>query len=1162
MNTLTKGSLHKFWLMLLALTTLVVSSFVLDQSVEAKELQNVITRTRVRDGSQNNVDPNRLRVGSWYDVLTDFDLTGYDNNVQNGDYFVFDLPAPMDVRASLSKFNFDGFDVGTIEITSYGTSAGGQVKVTFENLDKWMEAKGLTSVYGVKGNFQTSIRFLSEMTSQPLDLLAYNSDNTFTVTVLPALPPSTYDGSNINYNKVGGLIASKTWDSPLLGRKGSQVHAWRLRINENAKSYDSYVIKDTIKSEGFQFIPESFKLLKIAEGAWTASGYDTRQAVAVDLSDKLTFNDTYTEFTLDLGSVSGDGYYLTYDTTATNDGSFITNYVQAADGGEVIKPIVNRANTAVSVSRESTLAGSITVKGQVDEITIYKRDGDTYRGLNGAVFELTDLTTGQVIKTDTTGTNAVTGVNGYLRFGQLVANHRYSIREINPPAGYVASTTPFEFIVDPNAPAGIVKYWDNFRNPAKATIEAAKVLNGRQLAAGEFTFELVNAAGEVVATAQNDATGKIQFTEQTFAAEKEYTFTIREVKENATGITYDDSEKMVTVSVDDKGSGLEATVIYDGGSATFTNTYTPDPLHVNLDVLKVLEGRLLLAGEFEFVLKDEQGQVLERATNQVDGTVSFSGLTFTQPGRYTYTIEEVDNNLPGITYDKDVKTAFFDIEQDPVSGALSVAQYGPEGIFFANRFTPEPIKVKLDVFKELTGRSLVAGEFEFVLKDELGRVLERATNQADGTVVFSKLTLDRADRYIFSIEEVDNQLPGVTYDTAPRGIFFNVVQDYVTGQLKIEQYAPEGRILFANTYKPETTTTTTSTTTTTTSEPTTTTSTTTTTTSEPTTTSTTMTTVEPTTTSTLTTTVEPTTTSTPTTTVEPTTTSTPTTTVEPTTTSTPRTTVEPTTTSTPTTTVEPTTTSTPTTTVEPTTTSTPTTTVEPTTTAVNPPTTTAIVEPSTTSVVSPTTDLSTTTTDVQLTTVTTTSSEPTTTAIVNPTTTVVGTTVTVEPTTTVATSTTTVEPTTTAATSTTTVEPTTTAAATTTTVEPTTTAAATTTTVEPTTTAAATTTTVEPTTTAAATTTTVEPTTTAAATTTVASTTTVAPTTSVTTTAATTVDVPGTTTGVTPPPAGGKKGRTLPKTGEESGLVTSLVGFALMSVAGMAGVLYRKSKKA
>ena len=1141
MNTLTKRSLHKFWLMLLALTTLVVSSFVLDQSVEAKELQNVITRTRVRDGSQNNVDPNRLRVGSWYDVLTDFDLTGYDNNVQNGDYFVFDLPAPMDVKVSSSKFNFDGFEVGTIEITSYGTSAGGQVKVTFENLDKWMEAKGLTSVHGVKGNFQTSIRFLSEMTSQPLELLAYNSDNTFTVTVLPALPPSTYDGSNINYNKIGGLIASKTWDSPLLGRKGSQVHAWRLRINENAKSYDSYVIKDTIKSEGFQFIPESFKLLKIAEGSWTASGYDTRQAVAVDLSDKLTFNDSYTEFTLDLGSISGDGYYLTYDTTATNDGSFITNYVQAADGGEVIKPIVNRANTAVSVSRESTLAGSITVKGQVDEITIYKRDGDTYRGLNGAVFELTDLTTGQVIKTDTTGTNAVTGVNGFLRFGQLVANHRYSIREINPPAGYAASTTPFEFTADPNAPAGIVKYWDNFRNPAKATIEATKILNGRQLAAGEFTFELVNAAGEVVATAQNDATGKVQFTEQSFAAEKEYTFTIREVKENAPGITYDNSEKMVTVSVDDKGSGLEATVIYDGGSATFTNTYTPDPLHVNLDVLKVLEGRLLLAGEFEFVLKDEQGQVLERVSNQTDGTVSFSGLTFTQPGRYTYTIEEVDNNLPGITYDKDVKTAFFDIEQDPVSGALYVAQYGPEGIFFANRFTPEPIKVKLDVFKELTGRSLVAGEFEFVLKDELGRVLERATNQADGTVVFSELTLDRADRYIFSIEEVDNQLPGVTYDTAPRGIFFNVVQDYVTGQLKIEQYAPEGRILFANTYKAETTTTTTTTTSTTT-ESTTTSSTVTT--AEPTTASTTETTSEPTTTASTSTSGETTSSSTTTSASTSTTGSTTVTTAEPITTSTTETTSEPTTTASTSTSGETTSSSTTTTASTSTTGSTTVTTAEPTTSS----TTVTTSEPTTTASTSTsgeTTSSSTTTSASTSTTgsTTVTTAEPTTSST---------TVTTSEPTTTASTSTSggsTTETTTEAVTSSTTVQ----------TTEPTTTDSNRTTvgpvtTVDPGTVTAATTT--LPTT--ASEPTTAEPSTIAV------TTTSVEPPVSTSLEPITTTGTAGTGSGLASSESTGsgpKQGKVLPSTGEESRPVTALIGFLLMAVAGLATVFYRQSEK-
>ena len=210
--------------------------------------------------------------------------------------------------------------------------------------------------------------------------------------------------------------------------------------------------------------------------------------------------------------------------------------------------------------------------------------------------------------------------------------------------------------------------------------------------------------------------------------------------------------------------------------------------------------------------------------------------------------------------------------------------------------------------------------------------------------------------------------------------------------------------------------------------------------------------------------------------------------------------------------------------------------------------------------VTTTTTTTTTTTEATTTTVvpTTTVQEATTTAVV-PTTTVQEATTTVAATTTVQEATTTAAATTTTVAPTTTVEPTTTAAATTTTVEPTTIVVATTTTVEPTTTVSAITTTVEPTTTVSAVTTTVEPTTTVSATTTtVEPTTTVQPTTI--TAMTTTATVPGT-TGVTPPPAGGKKGKTLPKTGEESGLTTSLVGFALMTVAGVAGVLYRKSKK-
>ena len=951
MNSLIRSFLKNFWLILLTLITLVVSSFALAQNVEAKELKNVVTRTRVWDGNQNNVNPNQLRVNALYTILTDFDLTGYDNNLQNGDYFIFELPAPMNVQAASTKFSFEGFEVADVQITSNGSNAGGQVRVTLENLDKWMESKGYTSVKGVKGNFQAGIRFTTEMKDQTLNLLAYNASNTITVTVLPALTPGAYDGSTINYNKVGGLAGNKTWNSPLLGRRGTQVHSWRLRLNENGLIYDDYVATDSIKTEGFQFIPESFKLLKVKQGTWTASGYDARQAVAVELGDKLVFNDKYTEFTLHLGAVSGDGYYLTYDTTATNDGSTLTNYLQVRDGAQTIKPLTNRNNTFISASRESTVAGSITMKGQADEITIYKRDGDTYRGLNGVTFELTDLTTGQVVKTATTGTNSVTGVNGYLRFGQLIANHRYSIREVAPLNGYTGSEEAFEFTVNPTATEGITKYWNNSRKPATATIEATKVLKGRQLTADEYTFELVNAAGEVVATAKNDANGRVTFAEQSFTIEKDYVFTIREVKEELSGITYDKTVKKVTVSVADKGNGLETAITYDGGEAIFTNTFTPEPITANVDVSKILVGRNLQAGEFEFILKDEQNQVLEKATNQADGKVLFSKLVFEKPGNYVYSIEEVDNQLPGIDYDGDARTISFEINQDAGTGALYVAQYSPEAIVFKNRFKPTPLKVSLDVTKKLEGRQLVAGEFEFVLKGENDQELARVTNQEDGKVVFPELVFEEAGSHRYTIEEVDNHLPGITYETRPREISLEVEQDSVTGQLAIAKQAPTDGIIFKNTYKlePTTTTTTTTTTSTTTTVPTTTVATTTTT-SEPTTTAATTTTSAPTTTVATTTTVEPTTTAATTTTSEPTTTVATTTTSEPTTTVATTTTVAPTTTVATTTTVEPTTTVATTTTSEPTTTVATATTAEPITTTTSAPTTTAV----TTTTVEPT----------------------------------------------------------------------------------------------------------------------------------------------------------------------------------------------------------------
>ena len=706
-----------------------------------------------------------------------------------------------------------------------------------------------------------------------------------------------------------------------------------------------------------------------------------------------------------------------------------------------------------------------------------------------------------------------------------------------------------------------------------------KTLAGRNLQANEFTFELVDdATGNVLQTVKNAADGTISFEKIKFSTVGDFSYTIRELASGLPNVTDDpDTDIKVSVKVTESGGARQATTTFDRTS--FINTYTVTPITATVDVYKSLEGRALQDGEFDFILKDQQGQIIERVSNLANEVVPFSDLVFDKPGRYIYTVEEVDNQLPGVTYDTTPRSLFFDIEQDPVTGSLYIAHYGPEMILFQNTFKPEPLKVQLDVFKSLVGRPLLAGEFEFVLKDETGKEIERVTNLANGQVVFSELSFPSAGTYRYNVEEVNNQLPGVTYQTGPKEITFQVAQNPVSGQLELSQQSPTGQVLFENVYVEPTTTTTV--------EPTTTVATTTT--AEPTTTTVTPTTAEPTTT-----TAEPTTVATTTTTVEPTTTVATTATAEPTTT----TTAEPTTVATTTTTVEPTTTVATTTTAEPTTTTVTTTTAEPTTTTAEPTT----VATSTTTVEPTTTVATTTTAEPTTTTVTTTTAEPTTTTAATTTTTTAGTTVAPEPTTSEGTTsstatsseglTTTQATTEATTTSGTTAEPATTTltsslSATTTEVTPVTTSEVTTspepastqepapmttvtmtidlstTTGEPATTSlSATTTSGDPATTTGADTTTAAATTTLAEPTTTSTGATVDPGTTVETTSTTDPGIGQASSGQTPPPAGPKKGHILPRTGEESSLVTTLIGFALLMATVLAGFFYRKSRKA
>ena len=107
---------------------------------------------------------------------------------------------------------------------------------------------------------------------------------------------------------------------------------------------------------------------------------------------------------------------------------------------------------------------------------------------------------------------------------------------------------------------------------------ATKVLSGKALADGQFTFALTAEDGTVY-QAKNDAAGSVAFPALTFAEPDTYVYTISEVNDKQANVTYDTATYQVVVNVVDDGQGnLVATVTYDEGAApTFKNSYTEPP---------------------------------------------------------------------------------------------------------------------------------------------------------------------------------------------------------------------------------------------------------------------------------------------------------------------------------------------------------------------------------------------------------------------------------------------------------------------------------------------------------------------------------------------------------------------------------------------------------
>ncbi|WP_337379738.1 Spy0128 family protein [Parolsenella catena] len=227
-------------------------------------------------------------------------------------------------------------------------------------------------------------------------------------------------------------------------------------------------------------------------------------------------------------------------------------------------------------------------------------------------------------------------------------------------------------------------------------IKVHKTLTGRTLDANEFTFELIE-DGRVVATGTNDASGKVTLSGIEYTTPGIHNSTIREHGHGTTanGVTYSDATYRVTTTVKDNGDGtLDVThKLVDADEAEFENVYTAKSTKLALTAAKVLEGADLKAGQFTFKLSG--GGVELTATNDANGQVTFSELSFTQAGTYTFTISEVNDGQQGVTYDETERKVTVTVEDDRLGNLIaSVNQEELEACVFRNTYTKheEPAK--------------------------------------------------------------------------------------------------------------------------------------------------------------------------------------------------------------------------------------------------------------------------------------------------------------------------------------------------------------------------------------------------------------------------------------------------------------------------------------
>lgn len=402
---------------------------------------------------------------------------------------------------------------------------------------------------------------------------------------------------------------------------------------------------------------------------------------------------------------TGKTYTLTYVVKDNNDGKLVVenSTVKPSEGTEngVTPNTMTFANSYQPGATSYQISGTKVLENTDSATMRTPADGEF-------TFALIDVATGQEIDRTTNVGNAFTfKAISYTATG----SHAYQVKEV---AGQDGTITYSDAVLDvtvsatddgsgqltatANKTAADLTFTNTYTPTATtATITGTKALTGRDLAEGEFSFDLKDADGNVVQTVQNGADGTFGFAPLQLDKVGTYVYTVSEqAGATANGVTYDTTvfTAMVTVTENAETHALEAQVAYStGGKAadavTFSNSYAPAATEVKLGASKVLSGEDLKEGQFSFQLKDADGKVLQTAKNAADGTVGFKAISYDKPGAYRYSISEVNDAQKNVTYDAAEHQVTVMVTDDGAGHLVATVTYdGDVAPVFKNTYTP------------------------------------------------------------------------------------------------------------------------------------------------------------------------------------------------------------------------------------------------------------------------------------------------------------------------------------------------------------------------------------------------------------------------------------------------------------------------------------------